>query len=145
MPMILVCPTCQHAEPIGAQGEVVLITLGPEISPGVFQKLDAQELSAFDAARAGLWIVEYMNKRLELLADEYDRACEQLAAYEIRPCDENKIASHAPFVASSIRSHFHRPECEYAQTFLGSKRCEVYQTHEEAVATGRKPCKTCRA
>lgn len=47
---------------------------------------------------------------------------------------------HGPFVAS--RSHFHRLECEWAERIADPIE---YETHEEAVRAGKKPCKTCRA
>lgn len=47
-----------------------------------------------------------------------------------------------PFVASKIRRHFHRPECKWAAYLKPHKMLE-FSSHAEAVAAGKKPCKTC--
>ena len=51
---------------------------------------------------------------------------------------------NGPFLASKIRSHFHRPNCEWAQCISSNNMVE-YSSHAEAVEAGKKPCKTCRA
>jgi|GEM_PF-5769625 len=49
-----------------------------------------------------------------------------------------------PFVASKTKLHFHRPDCKWMQNVPVEKLIE-FGTHREAVESGRKPCKTCRA
>jgi methylphosphotriester-DNA--protein-cysteine methyltransferase len=49
-----------------------------------------------------------------------------------------------PFIASNSKFHFHRPDCKWMQNVPDAKRIE-FGTHKEAVESGRKPCKTCRA
>jgi hypothetical protein len=49
-----------------------------------------------------------------------------------------------PFVASKAKFNFHRPECKWMQSVSVEKLIE-FGTHREAVESGRKPCKTCRA
>ncbi len=49
-----------------------------------------------------------------------------------------------PFVASEIRPHFHRPECKWVLE-ISTENLVRYSSHAEAVAAGKKPCKTCRA
>src|SRR6266567_548352 len=49
-----------------------------------------------------------------------------------------------PFVASKFRPHFHRPECKWI-TYVNEHNLLEFSSHEEAVAAGLKPCKTCRA
>lgn len=39
---------------------------------------------------------------------------------------------------------FHRPECKWAK-YLTDKSRQDFDSHEEAVAAGYKPCKTCKA
>lgn len=51
---------------------------------------------------------------------------------------------YGPFVASKLRQHFHRPDCEWASYINGKNRLE-FASHSEAVEAGKKPCKTCRA
>lgn len=60
---------------------------------------------------------------------------------------EHTIDNHLNqnFVASNFRQHFHRPTCQWAQYFLGRRHCVVFNSHEAAVAAGKKPCKTCKA
>jgi predicted RNase H-like nuclease (RuvC/YqgF family) len=48
------------------------------------------------------------------------------------------------YVASNTRQHFHRPDCEWARYIPDYKLIE-FSSHAEAVAAGKKPCKTCRA
>jgi hypothetical protein len=51
-----------------------------------------------------------------------------------------------PFHASKVRDHFHRPECKWAADYLSdSPNLVEFSSHEEAVAAGYKPCKTCRS
>jgi methylphosphotriester-DNA--protein-cysteine methyltransferase len=49
-----------------------------------------------------------------------------------------------PFVASKTRPHFHRPGCKWA-AYLSVKNMLEFSSHAEAVAAGKKPCKTCKA
>jgi hypothetical protein len=51
-----------------------------------------------------------------------------------------------PFHASRNREHFHRPECKWASEYLSDSPSLIeFSSHEEAVAAGYKPCKTCRS
>ena len=52
--------------------------------------------------------------------------------------------SRGPFVAGHSAPHFHRPKCEYA-AWIKPRNFVQFETHEEAVDAGKKPCKTCRA
>lgn len=49
------------------------------------------------------------------------------------------------FVASSQRQTFHRPDCQWAGYILSSQYLMEFDSHQEAVQAGYKPCKTCRA
>ena len=40
--------------------------------------------------------------------------------------------------------HFHRPSCEWAK-YIKSHNLIEFDSHEEAVDAGYKPCKTCRS
>ncbi len=51
---------------------------------------------------------------------------------------------YGPFVASKLRPHFHRPDCEWALCISARNRVE-FASHSEAVDAGKRPCKTCRA
>jgi len=48
-----------------------------------------------------------------------------------------------PFVASKSSSVFHRPGCRWAQNISGDNLIG-YQTREEAIASGKRPCKSCK-
>jgi competence protein ComEC len=49
-----------------------------------------------------------------------------------------------PFVASKDKRLFHRASCEWMQRVRSENLIE-FGTHKEAVESGLKPCKTCRA
>lgn len=51
---------------------------------------------------------------------------------------------YGPFVASKLRPHFHRPECEWA-LYINARNKLEFASHSEAVDAGKRPCKTCRA
>jgi hypothetical protein len=53
-------------------------------------------------------------------------------------------SEYGPFVASKLRPHFHRPDCEWALCISAHNVME-FASHSEAVQAGKKPCKTCRA
>ena len=74
--------------------------------------------------------------RMQLLEGITERMLRQLLSPPKRSGD------HGPFVASQWRPHFHRLECIWA-TYITDP--VEYETHEEAVDSGKKPCKTCRA
>jgi methylphosphotriester-DNA--protein-cysteine methyltransferase len=48
------------------------------------------------------------------------------------------------YVASPHRNRFHRPSCEYARYIPEHKRL-IFDSHREAVESGKKPCGQCRA
>ncbi len=48
-----------------------------------------------------------------------------------------------PFVASKSSDVFHRPDCRWAQNISGDNRLG-YKTREEAVQSGKRPCKSCK-
>ncbi len=54
-------------------------------------------------------------------------------------------SSYGPFFARDARPHFHRPGCKYIRPYLKWQDTVRFVSHDEAVAAGKKPCKTCRA
>jgi len=58
----------------------------------------------------------------------------------------DRIASdeESYYVGSISRNRFHRPCCEYAIHIPEYKRV-YFDSHREAVESGRKPCGQCRA
>jgi hypothetical protein len=51
-------------------------------------------------------------------------------------------ASQAPFVGSKNSSVFHRSDCRLTKT-ISEKNLVTYQSREEAIAAGKRPCKSC--
>ncbi len=47
------------------------------------------------------------------------------------------------FIASKSSTVFHRPECRWAQN-ISSDNLVGYKTREEAIAGGKRPCKSCK-
>lgn len=52
-------------------------------------------------------------------------------------------ASKPLFVASKSGSVFHRPDCRWAQN-ISADNLIGYKTREEAVQSGKRPCKSCK-
>jgi hypothetical protein len=52
-------------------------------------------------------------------------------------------ASKVQYVASSVRLPFHRPDCKWAGK-ISPKNLQVFETREEAIAAGHRPCKVCQ-
>jgi hypothetical protein len=48
-----------------------------------------------------------------------------------------------PFVASKSSDVFHRSDCRWAQNISGDNRLN-YKTREEAIQSGKRPCKSCK-
>jgi hypothetical protein len=59
---------------------------------------------------------------------------------QLREADYNA----GKFVGSKKRKTFHRPNCDWATYIKPQCRIE-FDSHQEAVDAGYKPCKTCRA
>ncbi|MBP7053200.1 MAG: hypothetical protein KBE65_19510 [Phycisphaerae bacterium] len=53
------------------------------------------------------------------------------------------VTSPSTFVASRNGRAFHRPGCRWAQN-ISADNMVRYQTREEALAGGKKPCKSCK-
>lgn len=47
------------------------------------------------------------------------------------------------FIASTGRNKFHKPDCEWASYFIGSKRMLKFESREKAIDAGLKPCGAC--
>jgi hypothetical protein len=54
----------------------------------------------------------------------------------------NQAAPANSFVASKTGSEFHRPECPVART-ISPENLATYKTREEALAAGKRPCRSC--
>lgn len=49
----------------------------------------------------------------------------------------------ANYVASSLRTPFHRPGCKWAQK-IAPENLQTYSTRQAAIDAGHVPCKVCR-
>lgn len=49
----------------------------------------------------------------------------------------------AGYVASDLRKPFHKPSCEWAEKIDWSN-LETFETREDAIADGHRPCRWCR-
>lgn len=54
-----------------------------------------------------------------------------------------QAVSQFPFVASKSGLVFHRPDCRWAQNISGDNRLG-YKTRDEALRSGKRPCKSCK-
>ncbi len=70
-----------------------------------------------------------------------------LVVGSLTACSEQATGNSAPntvaYVASSKREPFHRPECRWAQKISGSN-LQSFQTRDEAIKAGHRPCKVCK-
>ncbi|HEY8751571.1 MAG TPA: Ada metal-binding domain-containing protein [Tepidisphaeraceae bacterium] len=59
---------------------------------------------------------------------------------------DRAIAVQSPqanYVACQVRMPFHRPDCKGAQK-ISPKNLEVFETREQAIAAGHRPCRECQ-
>lgn len=137
--LTVVCPHCDQKERIHFEAEDTFIALGEQIGPGQYEMKAETEISVFHAAQVAYTALEKANETISAMAAEFDQLSSESGT---RSTD---VHSHGPFVASTHRRMFHRPECKWAQAFLNGRSCEIFERHEDAVAAGKKPCRTCCA
>jgi len=63
-------------------------------------------------------------------------------AREDVPISQAQVVEYA-YVASAQREVFHRPDCEWAKK-ISPHNLVGFKTREEAIKSGRKPCRICR-
>jgi hypothetical protein len=56
---------------------------------------------------------------------------------------EKSAPSAVAYVASITREPFHRPGCKWAQR-ISPANLQTFQTREEAIKAGHRPCKVCK-
>lgn len=70
-----------------------------------------------------------------------------LAAGALTACSEqatgNAEQTKVAYVASAIRKPFHRPGCQWAAR-ISSANLQTFQTRDEAIRAGHRPCKVCK-
>jgi len=89
-------------------------------------ELQSQHTGDESAVDSGITEVERLQQRIAILEQKLQGACV------------------GPFWASNVGRHFHRPTCEWAQK-ISPWNFVQFAGHEEAVAAGFRPCKTCRS
>jgi len=56
---------------------------------------------------------------------------------------EGDVARAKPYVASAGRDPFHKPDCRWAAK-IDTANLRGYDTREQAIADGHRPCKVCK-
>lgn len=135
----LCCPNCHHRQALHLTNEDTAMSLGQQIAPNVVEMKEHDETNVFESAQIAWSLFEQANGIIQDLGAEYDRVVGQLEALS------GSERSHGPFVASPSRTLFHRPQCKWAEYFLHKRTVSVFETHEDAVAAGKRPCRTCCA
>lgn len=74
-----------------------------------------------------------------------ERELEEVRANPVSAEESERDCGEVMYIASSERRTFHRPNCEWASYIIGSINLVEFHGHEEAVAAGYRPCKTCCA
>lgn len=74
---------------------------------------------------------------LDRLLENYKELKKELDSYR-----KNSDYMSGVFVGTMNGDCFHRPECKWV-AMAPRKSLVKFYSHEEAVADGRKPCKTC--
>lgn len=89
-------------------------------------------VGAHKAARSVLGVAENVGKDAQAADGQGQTTPQSLGA-----------TTAYPFVASKSSGVFHRPDCRWAQNISGNNLVG-YQTREEAVQSGKRPCKSCQ-
>ena len=76
--------------------------------------------------------------------NDLERRLERCCSDSSEAAPRISVAEGSYFVASRWRRKFHKPECKWIRDIPAS-RLLTFDTREDALATGRKPCKTCGA
>lgn len=84
------------------------------------------------------------NRPLKESWDELEKENKRLKRRVKKLEKEIKTLSGGPYFVKSGARHFHRADCKWLKqpNFVSLR---TYATHEEAVAAGCKPCKTCKS
>ena len=91
-------------------------------------------VGAYKAARSVLDLTEDASK---------DVPAAGVSAPTQSPPQNLRAAASYPFIASKNGAVFHRPDCRWAQNISGDNLVG-YKTREEAVQSGKRPCKSCK-
>ena len=75
-----------------------------------------------------------------VVEDEDECTCDEEADEDECECDEE--AEDQIYVASSTASKFHKPGCRWAEKIDEAKKV-TYESRDEAIADGKKPCSIC--
>jgi hypothetical protein len=106
---------------------------GQVMSAAVLVQVDAF-VGACKAARSVLDLTEDASK---------DVPAAGVSAPMQAPPQNLRAAASYPFIASKNGAVFHRPDCRWAQNISGDNLVG-YQTRDEAVQSGKRPCKSCK-
>jgi methylphosphotriester-DNA--protein-cysteine methyltransferase len=80
-----------------------------------------------------------LQERINDLERQLERCREESRQLEILDPSRNR----SYYVASPWKKKFHNPNCKWIRE-IDHKKLLVFNSREDALATGRRPCKTCR-
>jgi hypothetical protein len=99
-------------------------------------------MNVVDKAEAGGAICDATLVQVGVFADAQKTARSLSEAEKDAPGTTSSAASY-PFVASKSGKAFHRPDCRWAQN-ISADNLVTYQSRDEAVQSGKRPCKLCK-
>jgi hypothetical protein len=143
--LVAVCPRCGHGSQLPSEALPALGYLAKGYEAGG----SIATVSFDDCLEVLLQIVDWYHDLARDLAEENRNTKEVSVSKGLHPAAGRRPPATTPLphrlVASATSKHFHRPECEWAQYFLGTPDAIDFFSHDDAVASRRKPCKTCRS
>lgn len=86
----------------------------------------------------------HMSKLRKLLVEIAELPSEEREYLRDKLSPQPHRSGKKKYVGSSTRNKFHETSCKYAAC-IPNKKLIIWQSHEEAVRAGRKPCGTCCA
>lgn len=133
----------------------------PAQAPSVLFKVDVWSrvatVKAASAEKTPAAVADFVIKQVEAFVEDYRAANPQsgraaapaakrtipapAARERVRPAPKQAALEHN-FVASKNSRVFHKPECSSAKRIL-EENIVVYSSREEAINSGKRPCKRC--
>ena len=100
------------------------------------------ELAKIVSEQAKSFTHSYIMSNPRLLPDVNKPSAKQAPRTISRDATEQSEQAQSTFVASKNSQVFHKPGCPFAQK-IASKNRVSYSSRDEAIAAGKRPCKSC--
>lgn len=100
------------------------------------------ELAKIVSEQAKSFAHSYILSNPRLLPDVDKSSQKQTSRATSSPAAKQPVQSQPEFVASKNSQVFHKPGCPFAQK-IASKNLVTYNSRDEAIAAGKRPCKSC--